>query len=266
MSLNDALNYPFKHRNLARIVPIAIMYSIVIFLLQYFAFAENAFLMFLSAMALFFFSVALSGFFIRVLRTVRHDNEVMPEFNQMQDDFKPGCVNVLGVIFHGMIMALFLVTVSVLSLDFLLLLIFPLMLVIWGVYTIALIRYAFEFRTGAMFELGRNFSLAREYVGGLGGLFWRFLVIGMLSFGVSAVVNGVLQTVFIGNTPLTQMPDMGTWLMLAVINIIAYTISVVFTLSQYHLMAQFGQQLEADTAPRKSKFKNDYAPEGGRQY
>jgi hypothetical protein len=264
MSLSDALNYPFKHRNLARIVPIAIMYSIVIFLVQYFAFAENTFLLFLSMLAMLFFSVALSGFFIRVLRTVRHDNDVLPEFNQMRDDFKPGCVNVLGVVFHGMIMALFLVVVSILSLDFLLLLIFPLMLVIWGVYTIALIRYAFEFRTGAMFELSRNFSLAREYVGGLGGLFWRFLVIGILSFGVSALVNGVLQSLFIGDMPQTQMPDMGTWLMLALVNIIAYTISVVFTLSQYHLMARFGQQL--DTGDRKSKDKNDYAVEGGRQY
>lgn len=264
MSLTDALNYPFKHRNLVRIVPIAIMYSIVIFLFQYFALAENPFLMFLSALALLFFSVALNGYFIRVLRTVRHDNDVVPEFNQMRDDFKPGCVTVLGILFHGAIVAVFLVVISIMSLDFLLLLVLPLMFVVWGVYTVGLVRYAFEFRTGAMFDVSTNLSLARQHLGDLGGLLWRFMVVGVLSFGVSFMVNGVLQTLFIGDINPYQMPGMGTWLMLAVVNIIAYTISVVFTLSQYHLTARFGQILDSD--PRKEKFKNDFTPESGRQY
>lgn len=264
MSLRDALNYPFKHRNLARIVPIAIMYSIVAFLFQYFALAENTFLTFLAALGLLFFSVALNGFFIRVIRTVRHDNEVMPEFNQMREDFKPGCVSLLGVVFHAMFVVLFLIVVSVLSLDFLLLLLLPMIPALVLVYTMGLTRYAFEFRANALFEFSTNLSLVRENLGEMGGLLWRFMAVGLLSYGVSVMINVVISSMIPGNVMMFQMPDMGTWLVIAMANIISYTIGVIFNLSQYHLMARLGQQI--DLGGRKSKAKNDFAMDGGRQY
>jgi hypothetical protein len=235
------------------------MYSILIFLLQYFALAENSFMQLLASLTVLCFSAALYGYYIRVIRTVRHENEQLPEFDQLQEDFKPGCLNMLAILFYVFPVALMLILFGSLFI-----LALPVLLVIWGIYTVGLTRYAFNFESKSLFDVSTNFQMAREHVSELGGLLWRMLAILVLSFGTSIVVSDIMSMLFLGDLPAGAMPDLGTWLILAVINIISYTISVVFSLSQYHVIAQFGNLVLDDE--RKTKVKNDFVTTGGRQY
>lgn len=283
MNLSNALNFPFSNNNLVKILPIAIVYSIILFLSNYFAVTGNALLVCGAAIASLVFSLAIAGYYLSVLERLLSGNEYLPDVD-VNTDVKRGCMSSLAAImymilpfiaFYALLFAGVLMSGSSTSsydsgasgaaLGGLLLIcggfvafIVSLIVIGWALY-IGMIRYVYEGQ--GLFSVIENFKMAWSNAGLGGGLLWRQFILGLIAGFVSVVVVIIQLMMFPEQYSLYFEPTLTYWIVFALGNVISYTVSLIFGLSHIHLVAQYGALLGFTTDERKRK--NDQDSGGG---
>jgi len=277
MSISDALNYPFRKNNLLKILPLALSYGIILYLM-YYAIREGVFLVLFPALiGLVVFSLLISGYFVAVIQRLQRGDENLPEI-AVADNVGRGCMTTLANLFYMLPLIIFSIVPfiflmfsntnsnndSSVALLFLLfcgaaLLIIPLAFILGAALQVALLRYADEESSNALFKFGENFGIGRSNMGKFFGLWLRMFLIGVLSAVVSTVINIVSSIILPQQNDIFYEPTVVFWLVFALFQVLIYVVSLIFGLSQTYLLAQLGFELGIGGNKRKEKEKNDFS-------
>lgn len=266
MSLSEALSFPFKPGNIYKILPLAIVYSLFIHLVEYSTIMEAYGFGILAGLGFMAFSLFIAGYYLRVVKRVVNDNEQLPEFDNTSKDIGRGVMTMLaGVVYFFVPVILGVIGAGILGglsnngvLWFAFgLAMLALVIVISGAMTVGIVRYAVEERAGALFDISGNADKVISNFGAYAGLVARLFVLGFLGGIVSFVLGIIMAVLFPESVSLTFQPTQSYWLTSALFNVVLYSFSTMLALSQYHIMARFGQQIGIGDV-RKSKREAAY--------
>lgn len=258
MSISEALFYPFRNNNLFKILPIAIVYAIIAFLASYASIEGMMFIVCGAAVALLIFSFVLGGYYISIIEAVQLAAIRLPDV-AISRDLSRGVAAWLAGILYGLPMVLVFCVGSI----------FPAMLAsadeggmgslfivaIAAIFIISMMfflglalvigynRYAAEGTTQGLFALTENFGIAWNNAGLGLGLILRSIAIGLINFAVVAILQLLIATIFPQQFTIGAQPTTLYWIGYALLQVVSYTISLIFLVSQYHLVAHYGMSL-----------------------
>jgi len=267
MSISDALSYPFRSNNLFKILPIAIVYGIIVFLMSYASVNGVMFLICGASVALFVFSFVLGGYYISVIEQVHHGEERLQDV-QISRDLSRGVAAWLASILYMLPLVLFGCVASFLAsmmfsaddaggislLVFFVaaVLVVPLMIFLGLALVVGYNRYAAEGNTRGLFALTENFGLAWQNAGQGAGLILRSIAIGFVNFIVVVLLQVAIGIFFPQQYDPFAAPTTTYWIGFALVQVVSYTVSLIFIVSQYHLIARYGMALGINSEKRKA--------------
>jgi len=275
MSISDALSYPFRSNNLYKILPIAIIYGIIAFLTSYASVNNSMFLVCGASIALLVFSFVLGGYYVSVIGQVHKGDEPLEQIN-LSRDFPRGLATWLAGILYMLPLVVFGCVAAVLpamltsandsgpGLSLLVLLIalvvvVPLTIFLGLALLVGYNRYAVEGTTSALYALGDNFGLAWNHAGQGLGFIVRSIVIGFVNFVVVLILQVAIGLAFPQQVAFGARPTTIYWIGFALIQVFTYAVSLIFIVSQYHLVARYGIALGIT----REKQKSGATPAGG---
>lgn len=273
MSLRQALSYPFQNGNLLKILPIAIIWSLLIYVTSY---SPNVFIACGAVIAFMVLTVAISGYYISIIENVQLGSDKLQGL-RLKTDTGRGCMSMIASLVYyiptmivgnillfiafslgtvndasNMVVGLGLMIIIIAGLVFLFITSITMMLATM----VGFARYAAERTTNGLFAIGDNARLVWNNGGHSFGFFWRLFVIGFLNILVALVVGiavGAVSFAFTNAAP--DAPQNG--LVFALTQVLSYTISLVFIVSIGHLIAQYGLALGLDARKRKTDAATD---------
>lgn len=278
MSISQALNFPFRSGNLLKILPLAIVYGIIAFLVSYASINAIALLMCGVGIAQILFSLVLGGYYVSSMQSVQAGHEQLPDVDIRTDLSKGVSMFFAGILyFLPLIVLLVLVfllplfmtgnsiyggsgvdagmsTLSLLLCGMLLLLI-PLGVVLNWAYWIGMARFASE-RNG-LFAVSENLGLAWNNAGKGMGFLLRTIAIGIIGGLVAGLFSSVLVLFFPQAYSYYFEPTTAYWFVYAFTQVASYTISLIFGLAGVHLAARYAMQLGIGGPQDKAKREDD---------
>lgn len=283
MSFSDALSYPFKGKNIPKVLTIILVFLILIAVIVVGGLMlEATGIMLLAIPILFAYSIFVGGYAIEVIRTVMQGEDTMPQ-PAIGRDIGRGFMTILASIAHflPLIILLFCASFifgasmvdsfvvdsygnidttgfedSIMMFCGLGLVTFVLGFLLNYTLMVGMARYAAEGSAGALFDIGSNFSTVLSNMGAVFGLLIRHIGIGIIYYILMSIVNvffgGVVNDAF---SPYAQEP--GVFIMggLIVYGILYLSLQLMNQLSSTHLIAGFG--IEVGISSRKAKH-DDY--------
>jgi hypothetical protein len=268
MSISDTLNYPFRNNNMLKILPIALAYGIILYLMNFGTIERNTAVICGASFAVLVFSMVISGYYISALRRLQAGDENLPDVD-FGKNVKDGVLVVLaGLLYFLPVIILVFVAFmltggmnlnssdaaggSILLLCGAMIGAIILGIVLSAAMQVGIVRFAAEESSSALFDVTGNWSIATSNFGTVLGLWGRTFIIGLIGGIVSGIVTTILNTMFPGQTRPFFEPTLMFWLVSALLNVAAYTISLFIVLAQYHLIYRFGVELGIGTG-EKSK-------------
>lgn len=268
MSIADALSYPFRNNNLFKILPIAIVYGIIVFLMTYSSMNGLMPLICGASVALFVFSFVLGGYYISVIEQVQHGEERLRDV-KISLDLSRGVAVWLASILYFLPLVLFGCVAAFLSsmlfsandadvgLSLVVVLvgavvIIPLMIFLGLALVVGYNRYAAEGNTQGLYALTENFGMAWQNAGHGFGLVLRSIAIGLINGFVVFVLQIIIGIAFPQQFDPFAQPTLSYWISFALVQVLSYTVSLVFIVSQYHLVARYGMALGITSEKRKA--------------
>lgn len=265
MSFSEALGYPFKSENFLKIFPLAIITSIFFVLYTY---SNNALLQVGGLIGSFVFSLALLGYYISIIQQV-HDDATLEDM-QVKRDVGRGCMTYIATLVY-MIPAILLMVVIVipfvviapandgsaspllaLLITIVMLMLFIVASIIFGLaFFVGLNRYAADGTTQGLFAFGENVGIARRNIGTGMGLIGRLIALGFIYFCINAILMIFGGFAFASAYDPFRTPTTGAMLGAGIFQVISMTISLFMIVSQYHLIARYGQALGIGFGKRK---------------
>jgi hypothetical protein len=266
MSLSDALNFPFRNKNLLKILPIAIVWSLIVYGMLYATLMRVTGLIFVASIASLVASVVVSGYSIRVVQQLQQGNDTAPNV-EIAGDAKRGCLYMIAGLVYTIPLLVVLAGLMFLAFasgspDLLvmmmcgsMLLIIPVVFIQWATLNVAAVRYAAEDSASALFQFGENYKMAWSNFGSWLGLWGRYFVVGILYAVTSSIINGFFNTF---TRPMMSDPTTVFWIIFALGNVISYTILLIVTLVNYHLLYQFGVKIGIGAQKMKREEMYDF--------
>jgi hypothetical protein len=268
MSISDALSYPFRNDNLFKILPIAIVYGIILFFMSYATTNGVMFLVCGASFAMLIFSFVLGGYYISVIEQVHQGEERLQDV-MISRDLSRGVATWLAGILYMLPLALFGCMASflasmILSSDanggglsipvalIVAALVIPLVMFLSLALAIGYNRYAAEGNTRGLYSLTENLGIAWQNAGQGLGLIMRTIVIGLINFAAVFLVQIAIGLIFPQQLAFNARPTTTYWIGYALIQVVTYTVSLIFIVSQYHLIARYGMSLGITSEKRKS--------------
>lgn len=271
MTLRQALAYPFQNGNLLKILPIAIIASLLLYVMN---FVDNFVLVSGAALALFVMSLALVGYSISIVEQVMRGDQQITSI-RLKTDVGRGCMSYIAVllynvplfigIFVWVLLALPMINLAsdatltsgllsmiVLTSGFAFLIFIGLFASL--VMMVAYARYASDGTTQALFDLGENINLVRHNAGLSLGMLGRLFILSLLNaliVGAISLVSYFLFPNMLAYDSYFYEPPMVEGLAYALMEVLSYTVSIVFVVSGSHLIAQYGLALGLDGRKRK---------------
>lgn len=264
MSISDALNYPFRGNNMLKILPIALAYGIVLFFVNYGTIEGNALVLCGGGIAALAFSLFIAGYYISALRRLQANDDNLPDV-EVGQNIKDGFLTMIaGILYMLPVIIIAIVAVflgggmaalssgsdsaataggGILLMCGAIIVAFVVGLLLSAALQVAIVRFAAENNSGALFDMGGNWSLAMGNFGTVVGLWVRTFVIGLISGIISFILGAILGVMFPEQSSPFFDPTLNFWLVSAIVNVAAYTISLLIGLAQYHLMYRFGVEL-----------------------
>lgn len=289
MELGAALQYPFQQNNILKALTFTLIYAAVIVggmgLMVTVHFWLGFAALIIGALG---YSLALSGYLVRVARSVIDDQPQAPPFQIRQDIGRGLLVMLAGVIYYIPLMIMIVIvtmlvvlrtppdTLSMTSTETALApilfacmgVVVALVLSVWSgvAYLVAMVRYAAERRSGALFQLPRNFGLVGRHFGNAFMLGMYLIIVsiiyGMLGGAIGSFFEAAVpDTAYISNpdylassAPSNVMADFGTgfYIAAAIYFTVVGMLGIMSQFTQYHLIAGFGKELGYGDA-RKAK-------------
>ena len=261
MSLGDALGYPFKDGNITKILPIAIVYAIIMYIFISSSFTGNILFVCGGGIALFAFSFFISGYYVDAIAQVQHNNDQLPD-PDISKNIGRGVAATLASIVYFLpliIIAVLVIAITGVSVGASgdsgagaglgLLVIcgggiaaFIASIALSLGYVIGLCRYAAEETTGALFDVFNNTKLAWDNGGESAKLIGRAIILGILSAIISGIFSVLVNSMFPVNDPFWE-PTTAFWLMYSLSQVVLYTVSLIFALAYMYLAAHYGMNL-----------------------
>lgn len=264
MSLGTAFRFPFN--NMAKVMMIVLGYAITIALLMLTIFSSQSWgaMMLVGAVVLLAQALFLSGYGTRVIEHISDGYDNLPPIKIMTDIGR-GFVMTLGVIIYmlpmfgyflvvGAVSSLLGYELGVIVMLASLLGAIPLSVLVGLAFVVGMARFGIEANSGALFEMGRNWRIARNNIGvGLsliGNQILLTIVYWIVSQVVSLVYNGIVpSSIYFDGSQTTLM------VVLVIGYILTMTVSIISQVSSLHLIAQFADQIGLTAG--KYKPKND---------
>jgi|GEM_PF-944539 len=214
----------------------------------------------------------LSGYGIRVIRSVMEGNDKLPNV-QLGKDMMTGLSLFIGNIVYALLFVPFFIIVGMLmamtsandgsGLSALLfcgsfLVAIPLMMLMGWAFFVGMARSAADNNRGALFEIGKNFSIARQNVKASFSLTGYMILLGLTFWFVSQFVSNVLQLFtrpFLGGS----QDQMSILIAVLIPLMLSIAMNIVQEFSKMHLIAQYGYQIGLyddfdDFEPKKVDF------------
>lgn len=258
MSIPDALDYPFRNNNLLKILPIAIVYGIIAFLANYATLNGMMFMVCGAFVALLIFSFVLGGYYISIIEAIQYGEPRLPDV-QISRDLSRGVAAWLAGILYGLPLVLVFCMASVFPAMLVsaddggivsgLVVVFAIIFIVTMMFFMGLAlivgynRYAAEGTTSGLFALTDNFGMAWRNAGLGLGLVLRSIVVGFVNLVVVFALQAMLGIFFPTQPMMNSNPSTLYWIGFALVQVVSYTISLVFIVSQYHLIARYGMSL-----------------------
>lgn len=273
MSLGDSLGYPFKDGNITKILPIAIVYAIIMYIFLSSSFTGNILFLCGGGIALFAFSFFISGYYVDAIAQVQHGNDHLPNVDISKNIGRGVAATLASIVYFLplIIIAITFIAITGVSVgaagDSSAGAGLGLLLVCGGAifafiatialslgYVIGLCRYAAEETTGALFDVFNNTKLAWDNSGASTRLIGNAIVLGILSGIISAIFSFLVNGMFPVNDPFWE-PTTAFWLVYSLSQVVLYTVSLIFALAYMYLAAHYGMNL--GIGGRKMKPKTD---------
>ena len=272
MSFSEAFKYPFN--NLPRVLMITLAYAMIIAVL--FALMlnnlSNTSIIILSAIIGVSQALFLTGYSVRMLRTISNGDEAAPPF-QIIEDIGQGIRLVIASIAYLMpALFMFLVVVAIgglgsgsrsgsgglaLAMLCVILLIIPVIFLLGWALQVAIVRYAIE--GAGLYEYSTNIRIVRQNIRAMFSLLFHQLLLGIVYGILTWIVNSIYQGIV--NPMIKLSTAQSIIVMLLTIGAILSTaLSIMQQFSGYHLLAQFGMRIGLGPEKPKPIDPDTYTP------
>lgn len=259
MSLGAAIRYPFQSGNIIKLLPIAIVYAIILFLTISAGIGVGYFV---GSLASFVFTLFISGYYVSAIASIQQGEERLPDV-ALSTDLRRGLASIIAGFIYMLPIIIFMVTlvawlfvviaasmsgggvqsndVDGISAGFGLfaLVMFVLGLLLSPAYIVGLCRYAAERRLSALFNVPKNVGMAWGNAGKTITLFILLIVISLIAGVFSGISSSGASSLIFGQSQWNE-PNTAQWVIYSLITVISYTITLIFTMMSVHLFADYG--------------------------
>lgn len=277
MSFSDAFSYPYK--SLPKVFTIVLGFAIVIAVMVVIAINTRSIVgtLLLTGGIVIAQSLFLTGYGIRVIRSVMDGIEPLPNI-EIGEDIKRGFLVSLSGILHFLPLVALGILAGMMGvfnafidpygrnadgamgmLCLVLLIGLPLMFLLsWG-FVIGMARYAVNDDSSALWQVGTNFGIAKDNVGACFSMsvyqFVMAIMYTILTQVVSAIYNGITGGMISFRTP--EMVLVGIIILSYILSI---TISILNQFANLHFIAQLANKIGLEDEKQKHKIGDEPNP------